>query len=111
MATKGIVIQLNRKQRVFLLKALKDGYIDLDALDSVGIRAASRFDNMTDEELEDEIVRLSIIERGLKPIYEDKAAQRVCKGCYQAGSCWLAWMARDDREVQDKMKNWMEQKT
>ena len=66
---------------------------------------------MTDEELEDEIVRLSIIERGLKPIYEDKAAQRVCKGCYQAGSCWLAWMARDDREVQDKMKNWMEQKT
>lgn len=111
MATKGIVIQLNREQRVFLLKALKDGYIDLDALYSVGIRPASRFDNMTDEELEDEIVRLSIIERGLKPIYEDKAAQRVCKGCYESCSCWLAWMARDDREVQDKMKNWMEQKT
>jgi hypothetical protein len=111
MATKGMVIQLNREQRVFLLKALKDGYIDLDALHSVGIRAASRFDNMTDEELEDEIVRLSIIERGLKPIYEDKAAQRVCKGCYESCSCWLAWMARDDREVQDKMKNWMEQKT
>lgn len=109
MATKGIVIQLNREQRVFLLKALKDGYIDLDALDSVGIRPASRFDNMTDEELEDEIVRLSIIERELKPIYEDKAAQRVCKGCYESCSCWLAWMARDDREVQDKMKNWMEQ--
>jgi len=111
MATKGIVIQLNREQRVFLLQALKDGYIDLDALYSVGIRPASRFDNMTDEELEDEIVRLSIIERGLKPIYEDKAAQRVCKGCYESCSCWLAWMARDDREVQDKMKNWMEQKT
>ena len=111
MATKGIVIQLNREQRVFLLKALKDGYIDLDALYSVGIRPASRFENMTDEELEDEIVRLSIIERGLKPIYEDKAAQRVCKGCYESCSCWLAWMARDDREVQDKMKNWMEQKT
>lgn len=109
MATKGIVIQLNKEQRVFLLKALKDGYIDLDALDAVGIRAASRFDNMTDEELEDEIVRLSIIERELKPIYEDKAAQRVCKGCYESCSCWLAWMARDDREVQDKMKNWMEQ--
>lgn len=109
MATKGIVIQLNREQRVFLLKALKDGYIDLDALYSVGIRPASRFENMTDEELEDEIVRLSIIERGLKPIYEDKAAQRVCKGCYESCSCWLAWMARDDREVQDKMKNWMEQ--
>lgn len=109
MATKGIVIQLNREQRVFLLKALKDGYIDLDALDSVGIRPASRFENMTDEELEDEIVRLSIIERELKPIYEDKAAQRVCKGCYESCSCWLAWMARDDREVQDKMKNWMEQ--
>lgn len=109
MATKGIVIQLNREQRVFLLKALKDGYIDLGALDSVGIRPASRFENMTDEELEDEIVRLSIIERELKPIYEDKAAQRVCKGCYESCSCWLAWMARDDREVQDKMKNWMEQ--
>lgn len=109
MANKGIVIQLNREQRVFLLKALKDGYIDLDALCSVGIRPASRFDNMTDEELEDEIVRLSIIERELKPIYEDKAAQRVCKGCYESCSCWLAWMARDDREVQDKMKNWMEQ--
>ena len=109
MATKGMVIQLNREQRVFLLKALKDGYIDLDALRSVGIRPASRFENMTDEELEDEIVRLSIIERGLKPIYEDKAAQRVCKGCYESCSCWLAWMARDDREVQDKMKNWMEQ--
>ncbi len=109
MATKGIVIQLNKEQRVFLLKALKDGYIDLDALDSVGIRPASRFENMTDEELEDEIVRLSIIERELKPIYEDKAAQRVCKGCYESCSCWLAWMARDDREVQDKMKNWMEQ--
>jgi len=111
MATKGIVIQLNREQRVFLLKALKDGYIDLDALYSVGIRPASRFENMTDEELEDEIVRLSIIERELKPIYEDKVAQRVCKGCYESCSCWLAWMARDDREVQDKMKNWMEQKT
>jgi len=111
MATKGMVIQLNREQRVFLLKALKDGYIDLDALYSVGIRPASRFENMTDEELEDEIVRLSIIERELKPIYEDKVAQRVCKGCYESCSCWLAWMARDDREVQDKMKNWMEQKT
>lgn len=109
MATKGMVIQLNREQRVFLLKALKDGYIDLGALDSVGIRPASRFENMTDEELEDEIVRLSIIERELKPIYEDKAAQRVCKGCYESCSCWLAWMARDDREVQDKMRNWMEQ--
>jgi len=111
MATKGMVIQLNREQRVFLLKALKDGYIDLDALYSVGIRPASRFENMTDEELEDEIVRLSIIERELKPIYEDKVAQRVCKGCYESCSCWLAWMARDDREVQDKMRNWMEQKT
>ena len=109
MATKGMVIQLNKEQRIFLLKALKDGYIDLGALDSVGIRPASRFENMTDEELEDEIVRLSIIERELKPIYEDKAAQRVCKGCYESCSCWLAWMARDDREVQDKMKNWMEQ--
>ena len=54
-------------------------------------------------------MRLSIIERGMKPIYEDKVAQRVCKGCYESCSCWLAWMARDDREVQDKMKNWMEQ--
>ena len=109
MANKGIVIQLNKEQRIFLLKALKDGYIDLDALYSVGIRPASRFENMTDEELEDEIVRLSIIERELKPIYEDKVAQRVCKGCYESCSCWLSWMARDDREVQDKMKNWMEQ--
>ena len=94
---------------MFLLQALRDGRIDLGALYSVGIRPASRFENMTDEELEDEIVRLSIIERELKPIYEDKAAQRVCKGCYESCSCWLAWMARDDREVQDKMKNWMEQ--
>lgn len=109
MATKGMVIQLNREQRLFLLQALRDGRIDLDALYSVGIRPASRFENMTDEELEDEIVRLSIIERELKPIYEDKVAQRVCKGCYESCSCWLAWMARDDREVQDKMKNWMEQ--
>jgi hypothetical protein len=111
MATNKVIIRLNKEQRVFLLKALKDGYIDLDALYSVGIRPASRFENMTDEELEDEIVRLSIIERELKPIYEDKVAQRVCKGCYESCSCWLAWMARDDREVQDKMKNWMEQKT
>ena len=79
MATKGMVIQLNREQRVFLLKALKDGYIDLDALYSVGIRPASRFENMTDEELEDEIVRLSIIERGLKPIYEDKQRSAFAK--------------------------------
>ena len=111
MATKGIVIQLNRKQRVFLLKALKDGCIDLTALDSVGIRPVSRFENMTDEELEDEIVRLSIIERELKPIYEDKAAQRICKGCFQAGSCWLSWMARDDRELHDRIRGIMEQKT
>ena len=111
MTTKGIVIQLNREQRVFLLKALKDGYIDLDALYSVGIRPASRFENMTDEELEDEIVRLSIIERELKPIYEDKAAQRICKGCFQAGSCWLSWMARDDRELHDRIRGIMEQKT
>ena len=61
------------------------------------------------KEIEDEIVRLSVSIRNCKPIYEDKVAQRVCKGCYDVGGCWLSWMARDDRELQDKMKNWMEQ--
>ena len=111
MATNNRVIKLNKEQRVFLLQALKDGYIDLDALGAVGIRERDKFDGMTDEELEDEIVRLSIIERELKPIYEDKIAQRVCKGCYESCSCWLAWMARDDRELQDRIRGIMEQKT
>lgn len=102
-------IKLNREQRVFLLQALKDGVIDLDALDAVGIRRRDKFDNMTDEELENEIVRLSASCRNTAPIYEDKVAQRVCKECYKSMGCWLSWMARDDQELQDKMKNWMEQ--
>lgn len=109
MATKGIVIQLNREQRVFLLKALKDGYIDLNALGAVGIRERDKFDVMTEKGLVDYLVSSEVSLRALKPIYEDKVTQRVCKGCYESCSCWLAWMARDDREVQDKMKNWMEQ--
>lgn len=98
-----MVIQLNREQRVFLLQALKDGFIDLDALDTVGIRAKSRFDDMTDEELENEIVRMETICRSTKPIYEDKAAQRVCKECYKSMGCWVAWEARNDRELRDKI--------
>ena len=96
-------IILNREQRIVLLKALKDGRIDLTELDRVGIRARSRFECMTDEELENEIVRLESITRNIKPIYEDKAAQRVCKECYKAGGCWVSWMARDDRELHDKI--------
>ena len=104
MATKGMVIQLNREQRVFLLQALKDGYIDLDALDTIGIRARSRFDDMTDEELENEIVRMQISTRSC---YDgrDPHAQRICKQCYNAGSCWLSWAAWDnDRELHDKIR-------
>ena len=98
-----MAITLNREQRVFLLKALKDNRIDLDELEAVGIRTSSKFDHMTDEELEDEIVRLESITRNIKPIYEDKAAQRICKECYKAGGCWVSWMARDDRELHDKI--------
>ena len=113
MATKGIVIQLNREQRVFLLKALKDGYIDLGALDSVGIRPASRFENMTDEELGNETVRIIASIRSAEPLcYEDETiTKRVCKECFHMGSCWLSWKARDDRELHDRIRGIMEQKT
>lgn len=103
-------IKLNREQRVFLLQALKDGVIDLDALDAVGIRRRDKFDNMTDEELENEIVRLQTSIRSC----EDGGApetERICKGCYQAGSCWLSWRARDDRELDDKIRDIMKQAT
>lgn len=111
MATKGMVIQLNREQRVFLLQALKDGYIDLDALDSVGIRRASRFENMTDEELGNETVRIIASIRSAEPLcYEDETiTKRVCKECYKMGSCWLSWKARDDRELHDKIRAIFEQ--
>lgn len=117
MATKGIVIQLNREQRVFLLKALKDGYIDLGALHSVGIRPASRFENrfenMTDEELANETVRIIASIRSAEPFcYEDETiTKRVCKECFNMGSCWLSWKARDDRELHDRIRGIMEQKT
>ena len=100
---------MNHDQRVFLLKALKDNRIDLDELEAVGIRTSSRFDHMTDEELDDEIVRLESITRNIKPIYEDNVAQRVCKECYKTGGCWVSWMARDDRELHDKIRDIMEQ--
>lgn len=113
MATKGIVIQLNREQRVFLLKALKDGYIDLDALDTIGIRARSRFDDMTDEELANETVRIIASIRSAEPLcYEDETiTKRVCKECFHMGSCWLSWKARDDRELHDKIREIMKQET
>ena len=107
MATKGIVIQLNREQRVFLLKALKDGYIDLDALDSVGIRRPTKFDHMTEDELADEIVRMDEIIR----TSTDAITERICKACYRAGGCWLSWKARDDRELHDKIREIMKQET
>lgn len=117
MATKGIVIQLNREQRVFLLKALKDGYIDLDALDSVGIRRPTKldhkFDHMTDEELANETVRIIASIRSAEPLcYEDETiTKRVCKECFHMGSCWLSWKARDDRELHDKIREIMKQET
>lgn len=110
MATNKMIIQLNREQRVFLLKSLKDGCVDLDALDSVGIRPASRFDNMTDEELENEIVRMQISTRSCEDGGSPQT-ERICKGCYQAGSCWLSWRARDDRELDDKIRDIMKQAT
>lgn len=111
MATKGMVIQLNREQRVFLLQALKNGYIDLDALDSVGIRRASRFENMTDEELGNETVRIIASIRSAEPLCykDDTITKRVCKECFHMGSCWLSWKARDDRELHDKIRAIFEQ--
>ena len=111
MATKGMVIQLNREQRVFLLQALKDGYIDLDALDAVGIRRRSKFDNMDDSALESEIVRIVASIRSTEPLcYEDdNITKRVCKECYNMGCCWLSWMARDDRELDGKIRDIMKQ--
>ena len=108
-----MVIQLNREQRVFLLKALKDGCIDLDALDSVGIRRPTKFDHMTDEELANETVRIIAGIRSAEPLcYEDETiTKRVCKECFHMGCCWLSWKARDDRELHDRIRNIMEQET
>ena len=107
MATKGMVIQLNREQRIFLLQALKDRYLNLDALDAVGIRKSTKFDHMTDEQLADELVRMDASIRTCT----DPITERVCKGCYKAGGCWLSWKARDDRELHDRIRGIMEQKT
>lgn len=106
MATKGMVIQLNREQRLFLLQALKNGCINLDTMDACGLTRRSRFDGMTDDELADEIVRLEVVTRTC----DDPMTERVCKGCYKAGGCWLSWMARDDRELHDRIRGIMEQK-
>ena len=107
MATKGMVIQLNKEQRIFLLQALKDGYLDLDALDAVGIRKSTKFDHMTDEQLADELVRMDVCIRTCT----DPITERICKACYHAGGCWLSWKARDDRELQDKIREIMKQET
>ena len=106
MGTNKTIIQLNREQRVFLLQALQSGFVDLDALDSVGIRRASRFDHMTDEQLADETVRIIAGIRSAEPLcYEDETiTKRVCKECFHMGSCWLSWKARDDRELHDKIR-------
>jgi len=100
-----MVIQLNREQRVFLLQSLQSGCVDLDALDAVGIRKSTKFDHMSDEQLADELVRMDVSIRTCT----DPITERICKACFKAGGCWLAWMARNDREVRDKMDNWMEQ--
>jgi hypothetical protein len=107
MTTNKMIIQLNREQRVFLLQALKDGYIDLDALDVVGIRRPTKFDHMTDEQLADELVRMDVCIRTCT----DPITERICKACYHAGGCWLSWKARDDRELHDRIRNIMERKT
>ena len=96
-------IILNREQRIVLLRALKDGRIDPDKLSECGLAGPSKFENMTDEELENEIVRMQSSIRNCKPIYEDKVAQRVCKECYKSMGCWVAWEARNDRELRDKI--------
>ena len=100
-------IVLNREQRIVLLKALKDGRIDDNELDRCGLSRRSRFDGLTDEELENEIVRMESITRTCT----DSLVERICKACYHAGGCWLSWKARDDRELHDRIRGIMEQKT
>lgn len=97
-------VQLNREQRVFLLQSLKDGFIDLEAMEACGIRGRDKFDDMTNEELADEIVRLDVSIRTAN----DPLSERICKGCYKAGGCWLSLMARNtDREMSNKIRELM----
>lgn len=97
-------VQLNREQRVFLLQSLKDGFIDLEAMEACGIRGREKFDDMTDQELADEIVRTGVSIRTAN----DPIAERICKGCYKAGGCWLSLMARNtDRDLSDKIRDLM----
>ncbi len=95
------IIKLDKQNKIQLLKWLQAGEVDSLEL-SQWLHKNEQ--PKTEKEIEDEIVRLSVSIRNIKPIYEDQVAQRVCKGCYDVGGCWLSWMARDDRELQDKIR-------
>ena len=92
---------LNREQKIVLLRALKDGRIDTDKLKECGLDEPTRFTYMTDEELENEIVRLEVSTRTCS----DPLTERICKACYKAGGCWVSHVAfKTDRDMDDKIR-------
>jgi hypothetical protein len=93
-------IKLDKQNKIQLLQWLQDGEVESSDLSSWLYKNEPP---MTKEEEEDWAVRMLSSMLNTKPIYEDKVAQRVCKQCYKSMGCWVAWEARNDREMRNKI--------
>lgn len=96
-------IVLNREQRIVLLQALKDGRVKLETLKACGLAELNKFDHMTDEQLDDELVRMAGMEAD-----DPVMVERCCKKRYEVGGgCYLAdyfWKKSDKKEVYEAIR-------
>ncbi len=103
----GVTIQLNREQKLVLLKALKDGRIDYDEIARVKLRPADKYDRMSEEEYDAEL-KTSILRTCLVETEYPDLVEKCCKARFECGcGCYLSnYFCRvaPDRGVEDAIK-------
>lgn len=103
----GAIIQLNREQKLVLLKALKDGCVDYDELERVKLRPADKYDHMSEDEYND-MLKKHIRQTCLIESEYPDLVQECCKARFDCGcGCYLFnYFCRvaPDRGVEDAIK-------
>lgn len=103
----GVIIQLNREQKLVLLEALRGGRIDYDVIERVKLRPADKYDHMSEEEYDAEL-KASILRTCLVETEYPDLVEKCCKARYDCGcGCYLSnYFCRvaPNRGVEDAIK-------
>ena len=100
-------IQLNKEQKIVLLKALRDNKIDYDELARVNLRPEDKYSHMSAEEYDEEL-KTSIFRTCLVESEYPDLVQQCCKARHDCGcGCYLStyfWKINPDREMLERIK-------